>query len=267
MSVEKGLPEPGEVVICTVREITSHGMYVNLDQYNGMNGFLHVSEISTGWVRNIERVAKPQQKLVLKVIRADRIRKEIDLSLRQVTNEERRAKIIEWKKEEKALAIMNAVKNREGIADEKLREYIGKLEEEFGTLYQALETAAKKGEKAFASVEIPSAVAKAVAEAAAEKIVPPRYEVGALVEVSSRTADGIEQVKKTLMAAANTSSSAEIRITYAGAPKYRVRITAEDYKQAEKVLDSVLEKVKDGTGKHDVFNFKREISRKYGGPS
>jgi len=55
MTSEQGssMPEPGEIVVCTVREITSHGIYVNLDQYGGMNGFLHVSEISTGWVRNI----------------------------------------------------------------------------------------------------------------------------------------------------------------------------------------------------------------------
>ena len=74
MSSDAGMPEAGEIVICTVREITSHGIYVNLDQYEGMNGFLHVSEISTGWVKNIERVAKVQQKLVLKVIRANRMR-------------------------------------------------------------------------------------------------------------------------------------------------------------------------------------------------
>ena len=49
------LPERGDIVLCTVREITSHGIYVDLDEYNGMNGFLHISEISTGWVRNIEQ--------------------------------------------------------------------------------------------------------------------------------------------------------------------------------------------------------------------
>jgi translation initiation factor 2 subunit 1 len=266
MSAERELPEPGEIVVCTVREITSHGIYVNLDQYNGMNGFLHVSEISTGWVRNIERVAKPQQKLVLKVIRADRIRKEIDLSLRQVTNEERRAKVIDWKREEKAVAIMNAVSKKLGFDDERLETYVATMEEQFGTLYEALEVAAKKGEKALAPLDLPQEVGRAIAEAAAEKIVPPKYEVGALVEVSSRAPDGIEQVKNTLLAASN-SSSAEVRITYAGAPRYRIRITADDYKQAEKALDSVLEKVKDGVAKHDTFNFKREISRKYGGPT
>ena len=264
MSSDREMPEPGEIVVCTVRELTSHGIYVNLDQYGGMNGFLHVSEISTGWVRNIERVAKVQQKLVLKVIRANRMRREIDLSLRQVTNEERRAKVIEWKREERALAIVNAVKVKLGMSDDQTAELVAKLEGEFGTLYGALETAAKKKEKAFQSLDLPPDVAAAVAQAAAEKIVPPTYEVGALVEVSSRAPDGIDHIKETLLAAAQ-SSSAEITITYAGAPRYRVRITADDYKQAEKALDSVVEKIKDGVGKHDAFSFKREISRKHGG--
>jgi len=260
------MPEPGEIVIATVRELTSHGIYVNLDQYGGMNGFLHVSEISTGWVRNIERVARVSQKLVLKVVRANKARAEIDLSLRQVTNEERRAKVIEWKREERALAIMEAVRKKLGTDAAGLKGLIEKLEDQFGTLYEALEKASRGGEKALAALELPLDTAKAIAEAAKEKIVPPSYEVGALVEVSSRGSDGIEQVKRTLMSAAE-SSSADVRITYAGAPRYRVRITADDYKQAEKALDSVLEKIKHGVGKHDAFSFKREISKKYGGAS
>jgi translation initiation factor 2 subunit 1 len=266
MSMGKPLPEAGEVVICTVREITSHGIYVGLDQYDGTNGFLHVSEISTGWVRNIDRVAKVSQKLVLKVIRVNSSRREIDLSLRQVTNEERRAKVIEWKREERAVAIIDAVKKKLALDDLQVNGIRQKLEDQFGTLYEGLESAAKGGEKALAPLALPDKVSKAIAEVAGEKIIPPKYEVGALVEVSSRSPDGIEHVKKTLMSAAD-SPSAEVHITYAGAPRYRVRVTADDYKQAEKALDSVLEKIKDGVGKHDAFSFKREISRKYGGVS
>ncbi len=266
MSTEKPMPEGGEVVICTVREITSHGIYVNLDQYEGMNGFLHVSEITTGWVRNIERVAKVSQKLVLKVIRANKVRREIDLSLRQVTNEERRAKVIEWKREERAVAIMDVVKKKLDLDDAQTKSLKERLENQFGTLYEAFEMTARKGEKGLGPIELPEKTAKAIAETAAEKIVPPSFEVGALVEISSRSPDGIEQVKKTLMAAAN-SPSAEVHIAYAGAPRYRIRVTADDYKQAEKALDGVLEKIKDGVGKHDAFSFKREISRKHGGAS
>ncbi len=261
------MPEPGEIVICTVREITSHGIYVNLDQYNATNGFLHVSEISTGWVRNIDRVAKVQQKLVLKVIRADRSRKEIDLSLRQVTNEERRAKVIQWKRDERAHAIMNVVRKKTNLTDAQLTDYVKRLEGEFGTLYEALEAAAKRGEKVVAALELPEPVKNAIVETANEKIVPPKYEVGAIVEVSSRAPDGVEQVKKTLLSATSSLSSADVRITYAGAPRYRIRITADDYKQAEKVMSVVLDKIRDGAGKHGAFNYKREISRKSGGPT
>lgn len=266
MSAIIPLPEPGEIVVCTVREITSHGIYVNLDQYDGTNGFLHISEISTGWVRNIDRVARVSQKLILKVIRVNKARREIDLSLRQVTNEERRAKVIEWKREERALAIVEAVKKKLGEDDSRMRELRQKLEDEFGTIYAGLEAAARKGAEGLAPAALPEKEAEAVAEIAAEKIVPPKYEVGALVEVSSRSPEGIEQVKKTLLAAAS-ASSAEVHVTYAGAPRYRIRITADDYKQAEKAMDGVIEKIKDGVGKHDAFSFKREISRKYGGPS
>lgn len=258
-------PEFGEIVLCTVREITPHGIYVDLDEYAGIRGFLHVSEISTGWVRNIEKVAKPQQKLVLKVIRADRSRREIDLSLRQVVNEERRNKLIEWKKKERAVTIMNMVKKKLNLQDREFDELVSKLLDKFASLYEALEAGAKRGEKVFVALEIPPAIATEIAEQAKEKIVPPRYEVGAIVEVTSRSSDGVQELKKVLISATHTSSNAEISMTCVGAPKYRLRVVAGDYKQADKVMSAVIEKVKEGIGKRGTFNFKKEMSRKYGG--
>ncbi len=259
------LPERGEIVLCTVREITPHGIYVDLDEYNNMNGFLHISEISTGWVRNIERVAKPDQKLVLKVIRAERSRREVDLSLRQVTNEEKRTKLIEWKQNERAITIMSMVKKKLMLEDAQFNDTSAKLEKEYGSLYEALEAASKKGEKAFASLEIPEGTMKEIVEAAREKITTPKYEVGAIVEISSRSSDGVERIKEALESATRASSSAEIKVTYVGAPRYRLRVTAEDYKQADKVMNSALEHIQEKLGKTGAFSSKREMSRKYGG--
>src|SRR2546423_12521178 len=123
----KRLPEAGEIVIVTVREVTGHGAYVRLDEYNGMTGFLHISEIATGWIRNIERYVKPKQKAVLKVIRVDRTRAEVDLSLKQVSGEERKSKLIEIKKNEKASVFMEIIKSKTKITDKELNEIEDKI--------------------------------------------------------------------------------------------------------------------------------------------
>jgi translation initiation factor 2 subunit 1 len=56
-----------------------------------------------------------------------------------------------------------------------------------------------------------------------------------------------------------------VKITYVGAPRYRLRVVADDYKQADKVMNSVLEKIGENVGKHGAFSSKKEMSRKYGG--
>src|SRR5919198_5323626 len=113
----KKIPEAGEIVLVTVKEITGHGAYVSLDEYSNMTGFLHISEIATGWIRNVERYVRPKQKLVLKVIRVNKTRGEVDTSLKQVSSEERRSKLIEVKKKEKAAAFMGFVKSKLKLTD------------------------------------------------------------------------------------------------------------------------------------------------------
>ena len=61
------LPEIGEIVIATITKISDHGAYVTLDEYNKIQGFLHVSEIAPGWVRKVHRYVKEGEKKVLLV--------------------------------------------------------------------------------------------------------------------------------------------------------------------------------------------------------
>ena len=39
-----------------------HGAYVTLDEYGGIQGFLHISEIAPGWIRSINRFVKENEK-------------------------------------------------------------------------------------------------------------------------------------------------------------------------------------------------------------
>ena len=91
-------PEIGDLVIATVETVTDYGAYVKLDEYD-KKGLLHISEISSSWIRNIRDFVREGQKIVLKVLRVDIEKGHVDLSLRRVTKREKIEKIMFQKKE------------------------------------------------------------------------------------------------------------------------------------------------------------------------
>src|SRR5215210_3081645 len=138
------LPEEGEIIIAIVKLITRHGVYVTLDEYNNMTGFLHISEIATGWIRIIERYVQPKQKAVLKVIRVNKVRGEVDTSLKQVSGEERKSKLIEVKKSDKAATFLDFIKSKLELTDEQVQEIEDRLLQKYDYVYDAFEAVSRK---------------------------------------------------------------------------------------------------------------------------
>ena len=95
------LPEVGEIVVATITKLGDHGAYATLDEYNKIQGFLHVSEIAHGWVRNVSKYVKEGEKKVLLVKKISKGREEIDLSLKQVSREQQKRKLLDVKRFEK----------------------------------------------------------------------------------------------------------------------------------------------------------------------
>ncbi len=259
------LPDEGELVMATVKDVLAQGAYVSLDEYDGLIGFLHISEVATGWIKNIERYVKPQQKLVLKVIRVNRARREVDLSLRQVTDEERRLKLMEYKKSEKAKAFLGIIKEKCGLSEEEFNRCVEIIQEEYPMLYDMFEDVARKGIKCIEHLNLPEGMLNAIQEIAG-KIRIPGVEVGGVMELRCARGDGVEVIKDVLLSAVEGKGSAKdikVNIQYLGAPRYRLTIKAENFKVAEKVLSSILQSIQKGIEKKDgIFKFTREESRK-----
>ena len=113
MSTEQQeLPETGEIVIATITKISDHGAYVTLDEYNKIQGFLHVSEIAPGWVRKVNKYVKEGEKKVLLVKKVEKGRKEIDLSLKQISKDQRKKKLLDVKRFEKEHGILKIFKKK-----------------------------------------------------------------------------------------------------------------------------------------------------------
>ncbi|HSA75546.1 MAG TPA: translation initiation factor IF-2 subunit alpha [Candidatus Nitrosocosmicus sp.] len=262
VSETKKLPELGEIVIVTVKEVTGHGAYVTLDEYDNLTAFLHISEIATGWIRNIERYVKPKQKTVLKVIRVNPTRSEVDLSLKQVTGEEKKSKVIEVKKDEKGANFMDIIKAKLGYDQNHMKELEEKIAQKYDFIYDAFEAVAIKGTDVLSSLDLKPEVIEAI-ELESKKIQIPHIEVRALLEITVKKGDGIDIIKNVLSSVEGSKNNSKIDITYVGAPKYRITVTAENFKIAEKSLNQVLEKIKANIEKNSgTFKFSREESKK-----
>ncbi len=229
MEDQKNLPEEGDIVFVNVKQVTNHGAYVSLEEYGNITGFLHISEIATGWIRNIERYVRPNQKIVLKVIRVNKTRSEVDLSLKQVSGEEKKSKIIEVKKNEKANAFMAIIKSKASLSDEQIKQIEEKILTKYDYVYDIFEATTKKGKDVLLPLELPENVIQII-EDESKKISIPHVEIRGILEISSQKSNGVEIIKSILSTAETTKGNSKIMISYIAAPKYRIVVAADNFK-------------------------------------
>ena len=140
MSRVRGFPEHGELVVCTVKNVKNFGAFVTLDEYDDKEGFVHVRDVATGWVKYIRDYIREGQKIVCKVLGVDSSKGHIDLSLKSVNEHQKREKIQQWKNEKKAEKLVEIIAERMGISvDDAYDEFGNDLLETYETLYGAFE--------------------------------------------------------------------------------------------------------------------------------
>jgi len=243
ISIQNGYPDVGDLVIATVARVVDYGAYVKLDEYQAKEGLIHISEISTTWVKNIRDHAREGQKLVLKVLRTNPQRGQIDLSLRRVTGREKAEKMLQWKKEKKAESIIKSASEKTKIEPSSIDMIRQKISEKYESLYDAFEDALEGGEEVFTKLGIPSDLAIILNEAARSKIRLERAKVKATVELTCFKPSGIEAIRTALLSAKKIRKprGTDIKIYTVGSPRYRVEVKAKDYSDGEKTLNEVID--------------------------
>ncbi len=261
MSTEiQEMPEQGEIIIATITKVMDHGAYVTLDEYDGIQGFLHISEIAPGWIRSVNRFVRDGEKKVLLVKKVNTQRGDIDLSLKQVSKDQKKQKLKEVKKFEKGKTLLQNVQEKTKLSDEEIEKLEDSIYAKFDSVYDAFVSIGRNGIDSAKELNLAKKTATVI-EDICSKIKLPSVEIRGIMEITNNQSDGVEIIKKTLLDIIKKDSTADI--TYLGAPKYRLSIVSEDFKTAERLLKPIIEEVETNIQKKKgSFKFTREDSKK-----
>jgi translation initiation factor 2 subunit 1 len=247
-----GWPEPGELVVGRIDEIEDFGVFVDLLEYEDKRGLCHISEVASGWIKNVRDHVNVDQRVVAKVLDIDESAQQIDLSLKDVNDHQRKDKIQEWKAEQKADNWMG-IAFGEDISDEKYASVGNELLAEFGSMYDGFEQAAIHGAEALEDADLAEDEVDAIVETARENVSVPYVNVTGYVDLECPNSDGVDVIKEALQAAEGNGEipdEVELEVTYVGSPEYRIEVQAPDYKTAEAHLEDSAERARAVVGDH-----------------
>jgi len=272
-----GWPEPGELVVGRVDEIEDFGVFVDLLEYEDKRGLCHISEVASGWIKNVRDHVNVDQRVVAKVLDVDESAQQIDLSLKDVNDHQRKEKIQEWKAEQKADNWMT-IAFGEDISDEQYAAVGNELLSSFGSMYDGFEKAAIHGHESLEGTDLDDEEIDAIVETARENVSVPYVNVTGYVNLECPDSDGVDVIKGALRAAEGNGDTpaseasrgsedgasgipdeVDLEVTYVGSPEYRIEVQAPDYKTAEAHLEESAERARAVVSEHGgVGHYHRE---------
>ncbi|MDO8740588.1 MAG: S1 RNA-binding domain-containing protein [Candidatus Woesearchaeota archaeon] len=232
-----GFPEEDELVLCTVTDIQYHSVFCGLDEYGRM-GMIHISEVAPGRIRNIYDFVKKDKKVVCKVLRIDSEKGHIDLSLRRVTETQKKNKLDQVKKEQLAEKIIEQAAKELSIDVTKLYDSIaGIILKKYSRIYACFYDIVE-GKTSLELLGIEKKTAKSLEELVKSRIKKQQVAINGELMLKSYQPNGIEIVKDALK---NAKISDKLTIRYKGGGKYVVDVNADDYKEAENLLNTAMD--------------------------
>jgi translation initiation factor 2 subunit 1 len=125
------------------------------------------------------------------------------------------------------------------------------LEETFGFVYEGLERAAREGTDVLLDLGLDERLAEIITKVAKEKIKVSYIKTRGILKISCPKPDGVVKIRKALQKAQKVkmSPSTSVKIYAVSPPRYRIEVTARDYKAANSVMRKATQVAVDGIAK------------------
>lgn len=239
----EGLKE-GKIYICTVKKLLQHGVIVKIGD-SGIDGFVHISELSKRWVKDIKDVAKEGDTLVCKLIRMGE--QSPELSVKRVTDNEKKQVLKEWSIENRIVKMLSkfypkGIESLKKTADEK-----------YGSLYGLYEAVANDKEKALESLDLKKEAAEAMLDFVDKT--KKKITIKTDLDISCAEGNGVERIKELLLTP--FINKKDYSIKYIKAPHYLLLVNAGETKKTISQNRKLLEMMEKKSGELDIdFKYK-----------
>lgn len=240
---KKGFPEIGSILLCTIKRILPNSIFVILDEYDHKEGMINIDEIAPGRIRNIRDYVRENKKIVCKVIRTNKEKGYIDLSLRRVQLGIKMQKMEEIKQEQKSEKLLESISKGMKLNINDIYKNVGdKIIKKYGALYPGLQEISAN-EKVIKNLDIDKRYESVLLKTIKERIKPVELKLHKNISLKSEDSDGIIKIKdmfKKINAFA-VKNKYNLGLSYISAPVYRITIISNDPKEAEKILNKITD--------------------------
>ena len=234
MARKRGFPSLGELVIYRINRVNPNSAFAILEEYK-KEAMIHISEISSGWVRDIRNHIKVGQTGVAKIVRIEG--GHVSLSLKKVDKRQENERMREYRLDQKAEKMLELVAKKFGKGIDEAYSLVGfYLQENFGSLHKGFEMAMKKPDQ----LEIPAQWVEAMGDIAKKSIEQKEFIFKARLLIKSYKGNGINIIKELLRKAAKDG----LEIKYIAAPEYMVVYKTKEAKKGKREFLSVLDNIK-----------------------
>jgi len=245
-------PETDEVVMVNVRQIAEMGSYVNLLEYNKIEGMILLSELSRRRIRSINKLIRVGRNEVVVVIRVDKEKGYIDLSKRRVSPEEilkceekfARGKTVNSILRHTAEVLKMQTDQQFEELYEKTAWKIDEKHKKPGYAYDMFKSCVSDP-SALDDCDIPAEWKEILLSNIRRRLTPQAVKCRSDIEVSCYSYEGIDAIKNALREGLKMSTEDKpIKINLIAPPIYVVTSSSLDRDEGVKLLQEVIDKIK-----------------------
>jgi translation initiation factor 2 subunit 1 len=246
----KDKPDEGDFVVITLTDVDQNSAYGDLEEYEDVQGLLHISEVSRSWVQDIRKELDEGEKTVAQVVEVDE--DSISLSIKRVNDNQKREAMERWNKEKKAEAFIEDLAERLGRDKDEAYEEIGfRMQEEFGSSFHGFEVSVAREDRLNEMFD--EEVVDAIQEVASENIDLKQEKFEGEINLEFSQGNGVELLRK-----AFKDLEEGVEVKYISAPNYSIKAWGRTQELAKERMDSAVDQIREKAEELDgEFEFSR----------